>query len=157
MTKRWDEEIALIKKEMANFIAFYMDVSIPDLERVVVELQDKLESEWWFFHICSFFDKQCVYSKQTKNKLLFLFPRSWLWLRLTTEQQWSIGAASWRRTKCMANKSQYVSILPLFYKTCYIISVFMFPFPNLVLGGVVVLCSWARYLTLTLPLSTQEE
>lgn len=45
MTKRWDEEIALIKKEMANFIAFYMDVSIPDLERVVVELQDKLESE----------------------------------------------------------------------------------------------------------------
>lgn len=39
---RWDEEITLVKKEMANFVAFYMDVTIPRLERIVVELQDKL-------------------------------------------------------------------------------------------------------------------
>lgn len=39
---RWDEEITLVKKEMANFVAFYMDVTIPRLERIVVELQDKI-------------------------------------------------------------------------------------------------------------------
>ena len=44
MIKRWDEEITLLKKEMANFVAFYMDVTIPQLERMVVELQDKLAS-----------------------------------------------------------------------------------------------------------------
>jgi len=42
MTKRWDEEITLLKKEMANFVAFYMDVTIPQLQRMVVELQDRL-------------------------------------------------------------------------------------------------------------------
>ena len=46
MTKRWDEEITLLKKEMANFVAFYMDVTIPQLQRMVVELQDKLGSEY---------------------------------------------------------------------------------------------------------------
>lgn len=46
MTKRWDEEITLLKKEMANFVAFYMDVTIPQLQRMVVELQDKLTSEY---------------------------------------------------------------------------------------------------------------
>lgn len=46
MTKRWDEEITLLKKEMANFVAFYMDVTIPQLQRMVVELQDKLASEY---------------------------------------------------------------------------------------------------------------
>lgn len=45
MTKRWDEEIALSKKEMANFVAFYIEVTIPQLERTVVELQDKLDSK----------------------------------------------------------------------------------------------------------------
>ena len=45
MTKRWDEEIALLKKEMANFVAFYIEVTIPQLERMVVELQDKLDSK----------------------------------------------------------------------------------------------------------------
>lgn len=44
MTKRWDEEIALLKKEMANFVAFYIEVTIPQLERTVVELQDKLDN-----------------------------------------------------------------------------------------------------------------
>lgn len=44
MIKRWDEEITLLKKEMANFVAFYVDVTIPQLERMVVELQDKLAS-----------------------------------------------------------------------------------------------------------------
>jgi len=46
MTKRWDEEITLLKKEMANFVAFYMDVTIPHLEGMVLELQDKLTSEY---------------------------------------------------------------------------------------------------------------
>lgn len=47
MTKRWNkEEITLLKKEMANFVAFYMDVTIPQLERMVVELQDKLASAY---------------------------------------------------------------------------------------------------------------
>lgn len=45
MTKRWDEEIAHLKKEMANFVAFYIEVTIPQLERTVVELQDKLASK----------------------------------------------------------------------------------------------------------------
>ena len=45
MTKRWDEEIALLKKEMANFVAFYIEVTIPQLERTVVELQDELDSK----------------------------------------------------------------------------------------------------------------
>lgn len=45
MITRWDEEITLVKKEMANFVAFYMDVTIPRLERIVVELQDKLARE----------------------------------------------------------------------------------------------------------------
>lgn len=45
MITRWDEEISLVKKEMANFVAFYMDVTIPRLERIVVELQDKLARE----------------------------------------------------------------------------------------------------------------
>ena len=31
---------------MANFVAFYMDVTIPQLERMVVELQDKLASAY---------------------------------------------------------------------------------------------------------------
>ena len=44
MTKRWDEEIALLKKEMANFVAFYIEVTIPQLERTVVELH-KLDSK----------------------------------------------------------------------------------------------------------------
>ena len=42
---RWDEEITLVKNEMANFVAFYMDVTIPRLERIVVELLDKLARE----------------------------------------------------------------------------------------------------------------
>lgn len=46
LIKRWDEEINLVKKEMANFVAFYMDVTIPQLERMVVELQDKLWREY---------------------------------------------------------------------------------------------------------------
>ena len=46
MIKRWDEEITLVKKEMANFVSFYMDVTIPQLERMVVELQDLLASEY---------------------------------------------------------------------------------------------------------------
>lgn len=45
MITRWDEEITLVKNEMANFVAFYMDVTIPRLERIVVELQDKLARE----------------------------------------------------------------------------------------------------------------
>ena len=45
MIKRWDEEITLVKKEMVNFVLFYMDVTIPQLERTVVELQDKLARE----------------------------------------------------------------------------------------------------------------
>ena len=46
MIKRWDEEITLVKKEMANFVAFYMDVTVPQLERMVVELQDTLSREY---------------------------------------------------------------------------------------------------------------
>lgn len=35
-----------LKKEMANFVAFYMDVTIPQLERMIVELQDKLARKY---------------------------------------------------------------------------------------------------------------
>ena len=45
MIKRWEEEITLVKKDMANLVSFYMDVTIPQLERAVVELQDKLACE----------------------------------------------------------------------------------------------------------------
>lgn len=44
IAKRWDEEVALVKKEMANFIAYYMDVSIPHLTKIAEELQGKLDS-----------------------------------------------------------------------------------------------------------------
>ena len=44
MIKRWEEN-TLVKKEMVNFVLFYMDVTIPQLERTVVELQDKLARE----------------------------------------------------------------------------------------------------------------
>ena len=30
---------------VANFVAFYIEVTIPQLERTVVELQDKLDSK----------------------------------------------------------------------------------------------------------------
>ena len=40
--KRWDEEVSLAKKEMANIIGFYMDVSIPQLMKIAEELQAKL-------------------------------------------------------------------------------------------------------------------
>lgn len=44
IAKRWDEEVALVKKEMANFIAYYMDVSIPHLTKIAEELQGKLDN-----------------------------------------------------------------------------------------------------------------
>lgn len=43
ISRRWEEEIALIKKEMANVIAFHLEVAIPHLERAIMDLQDKLE------------------------------------------------------------------------------------------------------------------
>ena len=42
--KRWKEEISLVKKEMANFIFFYVDLTIPQLSRTAQELQGKLDS-----------------------------------------------------------------------------------------------------------------
>ena len=44
IAKRLDEEVALVKKEMANFIAYDMDVSIPHLTKIAEELQGKLDS-----------------------------------------------------------------------------------------------------------------
>ena len=74
ISRRRDEEIALIKKEMANFIAFYLEVVIPHLERAIVDLQDKLESEWLIngFSFCNF-DRQCFW-QYFKN--VFHFSRS---------------------------------------------------------------------------------
>ncbi|PFX13516.1 hypothetical protein AWC38_SpisGene22393 [Stylophora pistillata] len=46
ISRRWDEEIALFKKEMANFIAFHLEVAIPNLERAIMDLKDKLESKY---------------------------------------------------------------------------------------------------------------
>ena len=31
--KRWEEEVSLLKKEMANVISWYMDVEIPRLKK----------------------------------------------------------------------------------------------------------------------------
>jgi len=44
MTKRWEEEVALIKMEMAHFIKFYMEVAMPQLQRIANELKDSLDS-----------------------------------------------------------------------------------------------------------------
>lgn len=38
IVKRWDEEVVLVKKEMVNFIVYYMDVSIFYLIKIVEEL-----------------------------------------------------------------------------------------------------------------------
>ena len=42
ITERWKEEISLLKKEMANFVSFYMDVTIPRLTNSAEELQAKI-------------------------------------------------------------------------------------------------------------------
>ena len=31
--KRWEEEVSLLKKEMVNFLSWYMDVEIPRLKK----------------------------------------------------------------------------------------------------------------------------
>ena len=32
--KRWEEEVSLLKKDMVNFISWYMDVEMPRLKKV---------------------------------------------------------------------------------------------------------------------------
>ncbi|XP_067055175.1 uncharacterized protein [Acropora muricata] len=39
LTKRWEEEVLLVKKEMTNFISWYMDGQIPQLRKIAEELQ----------------------------------------------------------------------------------------------------------------------
>lgn len=93
ISRRRDEEIVLIKKEMANFIAFYLEVVIPHLERAIVDLQDKLESEWLIngFSFCNF-DRQCFW-QYFKN--VFHFSRSRLRLQHTPGWQLRNGDPSY--------------------------------------------------------------
>ena len=44
MTKRWEEEVSLVKMEMAHFIKFYMEIAMPQLQGIVDELKDSLDS-----------------------------------------------------------------------------------------------------------------
>ena len=39
LTKRWEEEVLLIKKEMTNFISWHMDGQIPQLRKIAEDLQ----------------------------------------------------------------------------------------------------------------------
>ena len=41
--KRWEEEVSLLKKEMVNFISWYMDVEIPRLKKFAEEMQAKID------------------------------------------------------------------------------------------------------------------
>ena len=41
--KRWEEEVSLLKKEMVNFISWYMDVEIPRLKKVAEGMQAKID------------------------------------------------------------------------------------------------------------------
>ena len=43
ITKRWGEEPSLLKKEMVNFISWYMDVEIPRLKTVAEGMQAKID------------------------------------------------------------------------------------------------------------------
>lgn len=40
MTLRWQEEIELVKKEMANFLKFYADHILPSIEKRIHDLKD---------------------------------------------------------------------------------------------------------------------
>lgn len=40
MTLRWQEEIELVKKEMANFLKFYADHILPSIEKRINDLKD---------------------------------------------------------------------------------------------------------------------
>ena len=44
---RWIE-VALVNIEMANFLRYYSDVSIPALQKDISILEDKLKSSGWF-------------------------------------------------------------------------------------------------------------
>ena len=39
LTKRWEEEILLVKREMTNFISWYVDGQIPQLRKIAEDLQ----------------------------------------------------------------------------------------------------------------------
>lgn len=39
LTKRREEEVLLVKKEMTNFISWYMDGQIPQFRKIAEELQ----------------------------------------------------------------------------------------------------------------------
>ena len=41
--KRWEEEVLLLKKEMVNFISWYMDVESPRLKKVAEGMQAKID------------------------------------------------------------------------------------------------------------------
>lgn len=41
--KRWEEEVSLLKKEMVNFISWYMDVEIPRLKKFAEGMQAKID------------------------------------------------------------------------------------------------------------------
>ena len=41
--KRWEEEVSLLKKEMVNFISWYMDVEILRLKKFAEEMQAKID------------------------------------------------------------------------------------------------------------------
>ena len=44
VAKRWEEEVSLVRQEMANFIGWYMDVKIPQLTKIAEDLQAKINS-----------------------------------------------------------------------------------------------------------------
>lgn len=60
MVKRWSEEVALLKQEMANFIMYYMDLISAITSKIKV-LEEKLECEHLYFTLLAYllFKKTC--------------------------------------------------------------------------------------------------
>lgn len=42
---RWTEEVALLKREMSNFLQFYTNVRIPALQQEIMKLEEQLKSQ----------------------------------------------------------------------------------------------------------------
>lgn len=40
--RRWEEEVSLLRREMVNFIMWYMDITIPRLMKIAKEMQAKI-------------------------------------------------------------------------------------------------------------------
>lgn len=45
---RWTEEVALLKREMSNFLKFYTNVRIPTLQQEIMKLEDQLKAQGMF-------------------------------------------------------------------------------------------------------------